>query len=71
MSSEENFRRLGTGITFLEEKLEELKMYSQEMVKDRSKFDPDLLLNISNRLASAAYTLNHSFKNYKSGISNH
>ena len=69
MSSEENFRRLGTSIIFLEEKLEELKTYSEEMVKDSSKFDPELLINISNRLVSAAYTLNQSYKNYKSGIS--
>ena len=68
MSSEENFRRLGTSILFLEEKLEELKTYSQEMVKDKSKFDPELLVNISNRLISAAYTLNQSYKNYKSNI---
>ena len=66
MSSEENFRRLGTSIIFLEEKLEELKTYSEEMVKDSSKFDPELLSNISNRLVSAAYTLNQSYKNYKS-----
>jgi hypothetical protein len=31
MSSEENFRRLGLGIIMLEENLEELKTYSQEM----------------------------------------
>ncbi len=60
MSLEENFRRLGTSIIFLEEKLEELKTYSEEMVKDSSKFDPELLTNISNRLVSAAYTLNQS-----------
>ena len=66
MSSEENFRRLGTGIIMLEEKLEELKTYSHEMVRDRSKFDPDVLINISNRLISAAYELNQSYKNYKS-----
>ncbi|HEX7818723.1 MAG TPA: hypothetical protein VF419_05045 [Nitrososphaeraceae archaeon] len=66
MSSEENFRRLGTGIIMLEEKLEELKTYSHEMVRDRSKFDPDVLINISNRLISAAYELNQSYKKYKS-----
>jgi len=71
MSSDENFRRLGTSIIFLEEKLEELKTYSQEMVKDSSRFDPELLINISNRLVSAAYTLNQSYKNYKNGISTH
>ena len=69
MSSEENFRRLGTSIIFLEEKVEELKTYSEEMVKDSSKFDPELLSNISNRLVSAAYTLNQSYKNYKAGLS--
>ena len=69
MSSEENFRRMGTSIIFLEEKLEELKTYSEEMVKDSSRFDPELLINISNRLVSAAYTLNQSSKNYKMGIS--
>ena len=69
MSSEENFRRLGTSIIFLEEKLEELKTYSEEMVNDSSKFDTELLINISNRLVSAAYTLNQSYKNYKMGIS--
>ena len=71
MSTEENFRRLGTSIIFLEEKLEELKTYSEEMVKDSSKFDPELLINISNRLVSAAYTLNQSYKNYKSDITTH
>lgn len=69
MSSEENFKRLGTSIIFLEEKVEELKTYSEEMVKDSSKFDPELLSNISNRLVSAAYTLNQSYKNYKAGLS--
>jgi hypothetical protein len=67
MSSEDNFRRLGTSIIFLEEKLEELKTYSQEMVRDRSEFDPDVLINISNRLISSAYELNQSYKKYKSG----
>ncbi|MGB7697255.1 MAG: hypothetical protein WBL46_08545 [Nitrososphaeraceae archaeon] len=71
MSSEENFRRLGTSIIMLEEKLEELKTYSQEMVPDRSKFDPDVLINISNRLISAAYELNQSYKNYKSSRPTH
>ncbi|HZO10648.1 MAG TPA: hypothetical protein VFB48_00895 [Nitrososphaeraceae archaeon] len=71
MSSEENFRRFGTGIIMLEEKLEELKTYSQEMVRDRSKFDPDVLINISNRLISAAYELNQSYKNYKSARPTH
>ena len=50
----------------LEEKLEELKTYSHEMVRDSSKFDPDVLINISNRLISAAYELNQSYKKYKS-----
>ena len=66
MSSEDNFRRLGLSIIMLEEKLEELKTYSQEMARDRSKFDPDVLTNISNRLVSAAYELNQSYENYKS-----
>jgi len=66
MSAEENFRRLGLGIIILEEKVEELKTYSQEMVRDRSKFDPDVLNNISSRLISAAYELNQSYENYKS-----
>ena len=72
MSSEENFRRLGTSIIMLEEKLEELKTYSQERWdRDRSKFDPDVLINISNPLISAAYELNQSYKNYKSGRPTH
>ncbi len=66
MSSEENFRKLGSSIIMLEEKLEELKTYSQEMDRDRSKFDPDVLINISNRLVSAAYQLNQSYENDKS-----
>ena len=66
MTSEENFRRLGTSIIMLEEKLEELKTYSHEMVRDKSKFDPDVLINISRRLVSAAYQLNQSYENYKS-----
>ena len=56
MSIEENFRRLGLGIIMLEEKLEELKTYSQEMKRDKSKFNPDVLTNISSRLVSAAFT---------------
>jgi hypothetical protein len=66
MSSEENFRRLGLSIIMLEEKLEELKTYSEEMVRDRSRFDPDVLNNISSRLVSAAYELSQSYENYKS-----
>jgi hypothetical protein len=66
MSLEDNFRRLGLGMILLEEKLEELKTYSQEMERDKSKFDPDVLTNISNRLVSAAYELNQSYENYKS-----
>jgi hypothetical protein len=65
MSSEETFRRLGLSIIVLEEKLEELKTYSQEMTQDRTKFDPDVLKNISSRLVSAAYELNQSYQNYK------
>jgi hypothetical protein len=65
MSSEENFRRLGLSIIALEEKMEEIKTYAQEMVRDKSKFDPDVLMNISNRLVSAAYELNQSYENYK------
>ena len=65
MSSEENFRRLGLSIIMLEEKLEELKTYSQEMRRDKSKFDPDVLTNISSRLVSAAYELSQSYENYK------
>ena len=65
MSSEENFRRLGLSIIMLEEKLEELKTYSQEMQRDKSKFDPDVLINISNRLISTAYELSQSYENYK------
>jgi hypothetical protein len=65
MSSEDNFRRLGLGIVMLEEKLEELKTYSQEMERDKSKFDPNILINISSRLVSAAYKLSQSYENYK------
>ena len=65
MSSEENFRRLGLSIIMVEEKLEELKTYSQEMGRDKSKFDPDVLINISSRLVSAAHELSQSYENYK------
>jgi hypothetical protein len=61
----ENFRRLGLGIIMLEEKLEELKTYSQEMERDKSKFDPDVLINISSRLVSAAYELSQTYENHK------
>ena len=63
MSSEDNFRRLGMGIIMLEEKMEELKTYAQEMVRDKSKFDADVLTNISNRLVSATYESNLSYEN--------
>ena len=65
MSSEDDFRRLGLGIIILEEKLEELKTYSQEMGRDKSKLDSDVLINISSRLVSAAYELSQSYENYK------
>ena len=71
MSSEENFRRLGLSIIMLEEKLEELKTYAGEMVRDKSKFDSDVLINISRRLLSAAYELSQSYENYKSGRHTH
>jgi hypothetical protein len=69
MSSEENFRRLGLSIIMLEEKLEELKTYAEEMVRDKSKFDSDVLINISRRILSAAQELSQSYENYKSGRS--
>ena len=65
MSSEDDFRRLGIGIIMLEEKLQELKTYSQEIERDTSKFDPQVLTNVSNRIVSAAYELNQSYENYK------
>lgn len=65
MSSEENFGRLGLNVIALEEKLEELKTYSQEMEQDKSKFDPNVLTNISSRLISATYELSQSYENYK------
>lgn len=65
MNSEENFRRLGLSVIVLEEKLEELKTYAQDMVRDKSKFDPDVLTNISSRLVSATYELNQSYESYK------
>jgi hypothetical protein len=71
MSSEENFRRLGLGIIMLEEKLEELKTYAEEMVRDKSKFDSDVLINISRRILSAAYELSQSYEKYKSGKPTH
>ena len=71
MSLEDNFRRLGLGIILLEEKLEELKTYSQEMERDKSKFDPDVLTNISSQLVSAAYELSQSYNNYKNARTIH
>lgn len=71
MSSEENFRRLGLSVIILEEKMEELKTYAQEMVRDKSKFDPDVLKEISNRLVSATYELNQSYESYKRVKSTH
>lgn len=65
MSSEDSFRRLGLGIIGLEEKLEELKTYAEEMVRNRSKFDPDVLMNISSRLVAATYEVSQSYENYK------
>jgi hypothetical protein len=65
MSSEDGFRRLGLGIIMLEENLEELKTNSQEIERDKSKFDLNVLKNISSRLISAAYELSQSYENYK------
>ena len=49
----------------LEEKLEELKTYSQEMERDTSQIDPKVLTNISRRIVFAAYELSQSYENYK------
>ena len=65
------FQLLGILSIMLEEKLEELKTYTQEMERDKSKFDPDVLTNISNRLVSAAYELSQSYENYKSARPTH
>ena len=65
MGSEDDFRRLGLSIIMLEEKLQELKTYSQEMERDTSHFDPKVLTNISSRIVIAAYELNQSYENYK------
>lgn len=65
MGSEDDFRRLSLGIIMLEEKLEELKTYSQEMERDTSQFDPKVLTNISRRIVFAAYELSQSYENYK------
>ena len=65
MGSEDDFRRLGLSIIMLEEKLQELKTYSQEMERDTSQFDPNVLTNISRRIVFAAYELNQSYENYK------
>ena len=35
------------------------------MGRDKSKFDPDVLINISSRLVSAAHELSQSYENYK------
>jgi len=43
--------------------MEELKTYAQEMLRDKSKFDADVLTNISNRLVSATYESNLSYEN--------
>ena len=37
MSSEENFKRLGLSILMLEEKLEEIKTYAQEIMSGINK----------------------------------
>jgi hypothetical protein len=66
MSSDENFRRLATSIIFLEEKLQVLKSIFKGDGGDKSKFDPDILIKISNRIISPAYALNKSYDNYKS-----
>jgi hypothetical protein len=71
MSSDENFRRLGLTIIMWEEKVEELKTYAQELAHDRSKFDSEVLLNISGRLVQAAYECSQSYENYKSVRSTH
>jgi len=71
MSSEDNFRVLGLSIIMLEEKLEELKTYAEEMVRDKSKFDSHVLINISRRILSAAYELSQSYENYKRGRPTH
>jgi hypothetical protein len=52
-------------IITLEEKLEELKTYAEEMGRDNTKFDPDVLINISRWLISAACESSQSYQNYK------
>jgi hypothetical protein len=48
-------------------KLDANPNYAEEMARDKSKFDSDVLINISRRLLSAVYELSQSYENYKSG----
>ena len=45
--------------------MEELKTYAEEVARDRSKFDPDALMYITNRLVAATYELNQLYKSAK------
>jgi hypothetical protein len=46
-------------------KIEELQTYAQEMVRDKSKFDPNILTEISNWLVSSTYELSQYYESYK------
>jgi hypothetical protein len=45
MSSDEDLRELGNGITELVEKVNQLRQYAMVLLGDRSRFNPDYLLN--------------------------
>ena len=64
MSSDEDLRKLDNSIRDLKGIVEELKSYEEVLVKDKSRFDPDHLLNIAIDVGIATNICKNSYANY-------
>jgi hypothetical protein len=64
MSSDEDLRKLGNGITELVEKVHQLQEYAKVLLRDRSRFDPDHLLNHVNAVENTTNFCKTSYDNY-------
>jgi hypothetical protein len=64
MGSDEDLRKLGNGITQLVEKVNQLRQYAMVLLGDRSRFDPEHLLNYVDDVANTTNVCKNSYDNY-------
>jgi len=64
MSSNEDLKKLGSGITELVEKVNQLKEYAKVLLGDRARFNPDHLLIYVDDVAMTTNFCKTSYNNY-------